>query len=851
MSKANGTLHMIGNAHIDPVWLWTWQEGFQEVLASFRSALDRMREYDDFVFVSSSAAFYEWVENTDPQMFAEIQQRVAEGRWEIVGGWWIQPDCNLPGGESFARQALYGQRYFHEKFGVTARVGYNVDSFGHHGMLPQLLKKSGLDYYVFMRPQPHEKGLPGRLFWWESDDGSRVLAFRLPFEYCTWGKELDKHVRRCASELKEPFNELMCFYGVGNHGGGPTIENIESIGRLDRQEQMPRLIFSSPNRFFASIDEKNLPLPVVHDELQRHASGCYAAHSGIKRWNREGENRLLAAEKWAAIAARVTGQPYPDNFDRAWKNVLFNQFHDILAGTSLPTAYDDALHQHGEAMAIADRALNYAMQSLAWNVEIPQENDVTPIVVFNPHAWQSRTNVELEFGKLPENAASLSGPVLIDDSGRRLPVQIVHLETTSNGRHRLSFIADLPSLGYRTYRLAPGAADEQWPQIEASDFVLDNGRLRLEIDPRSGAIASLRDQLHGVEVFAKDAVGGPDAVGESTAARPVVLEDRSDTWSHNVFRFDDVIGEFELCDVQLVEHGPVKSVIRVRSAYQSSSLVQDFTMYPNLEKIDVHVTVDWREQFKALKLRFPLNLNHMSAVYEVPYGHIERFANGEEDPGQRWLDVSGTSRDSGEGYGLSLLNDGKYSFDVHIREIGLTVLRSPIYAHHIPAEPEPGGQYQFVDQGIQRFTYTLLPHVGGWTTAGTVRRAAELNQRPTALISTYHPHGTLPQCASFVQVDRDNVNVTALKQAEGSDDMILRCYETCRMATIATITLPQWNRTISVRLGPCEIKTFRIPRDADSAVVETNLLETDLVETGLLQTDLLKTDPIKMDVSAE
>src|SRR5512135_3768714 len=168
-------LYMIGNAHIDPVWLWQWQEGFHEVKATFRSALDRMQEYEDFIFSASSAAFYEWVEQSDPQMFAEIQQRVREGRWCLVGGWWIEPDCNIPGGESFARQALYAQRYFKEKFGVAAKVGYAIDSFGHNGMLPQLLKKAGLDYYVFMRPMPFEKGLPSGLFWWEADDGSRLL----------------------------------------------------------------------------------------------------------------------------------------------------------------------------------------------------------------------------------------------------------------------------------------------------------------------------------------------------------------------------------------------------------------------------------------------------------------------------------------------------------------------------------------------------------------------------------------------------------------------------------------------------------------------------------------------------
>src|SRR5215211_2083865 len=232
-------LHMIGNAHIDPVWLWQWQEGFHEVKASFRSALDRMKEFPDFTFVASSAAFYEWVEGSDPVMFAEIQQRVREGRWGIVGGWWVEPDCNIPAGESFVRHGLYAQRYFKEKFGVIARTGFNVDSFGHAGTLPQILKKSGLDYYVFLRPMPHEKGLPSRLFWWQSDDGSRVLAFRIPFEYLSWGKEVETHARRCADEMKEPVDEFLCFYGVGDHGGGPTITNIESIQRLDTDPQFP------------------------------------------------------------------------------------------------------------------------------------------------------------------------------------------------------------------------------------------------------------------------------------------------------------------------------------------------------------------------------------------------------------------------------------------------------------------------------------------------------------------------------------------------------------------------------------------------------------------------------------
>ena len=799
-------LHMIGNAHIDPVWLWQWQEGFHEVKATFRSALDRMKEYDDFVFVASSAAFYEWVEKSDPAMFEEIKQRVREGRWGIVGGWWIEPDCNIPSGESFVRQGLYGQRYFRKKFGVTARVGFNVDSFGHAGTLPQILKKSGISYYTFLRPMPHEKHLPSRLFWWESDDGSRVLAFRIPFEYLSWGKELDQHVRRCAGEMKAPVDEFMCFYGVGNHGGGPTKENIESIYRLNEDPSVPELVFSTPDAFFEAIEAKGLPLPVVHSDLQHHASGCYSAHSGIKRWNRTAENRLLAAEKWSLLAALVVNQPYPSDFDRAWKSVLFNQFHDILAGTSLEAAYDDAQAAYGEAISIADRNLNYATQAFAWNIRIDEAEGVRPIVVFNPHAWPIRVNVELETNRWQPSA------LLVDDNNQPVPFQQVQ-STTITSRVRLSFTADLPALGYRTYRLLPEGGPAQFPAVQASDNVLENDRFRLEFDPDTGYIISLFDKQEQIEVFA-----GP-------AAKPVVIEDLSDTWSHNTFKFDKVIGAFTASRVRLVEHGPAKSVIRVTSSFGSSSLVQDFTTYPDRDQIDVHVTVDWREQLKMLKLRFPIAVHFMTVTREIAYGHIEHFANGEEAPFQSWIDVSGLSRDNNNQYGFSLLNDSKYSMDVNVRDIGLTVLRSPAYAHHIPAELQPDGHYSFIDQGIQRFRYTMLAHSGSWETAGTVKRAAELNQHPVVLAATFHPDGRLPQSASFIDVQPDNIVVTVLKQAEEGDGIIVRAYETSGEQTQGMIRLPMLDRVIEARFAPSEIKTFFIPHDPEKPVVETNLLE--------------------------
>ncbi len=807
---AKNELHMIGNAHIDPVWLWQWQDGFQEVKATFKSALDRMNEYDDFVFVSSSAAFYEWVEQSDPAMFDEIKARVSEGRWEVVGGWWIQPDCNIPGGESFVRQGLYGQRYFREKLGVMAKTGYNVDSFGHNGMLPQILRKSGMDQYVFMRPGPHEKGLPGHVFWWESDDGSRVLTARILFEYCTWGKELDAHVKRCAEQLRAPVNQLMCFYGVGNHGGGPTKENVDSIHRLQQEMDSVQLVMSTPNRYFERL-HKLAPesFPVVHDDLQHHASGCYAAHSGMKRWNRKAESLLLTAEKWSLLADWVVGQPYPDDYSHAWKGVLFNQFHDIMAGTSLEVAYDDARDLYGEAMSIASRGLNLAVQSFSWHIDIPWESDMKPIVVFNPHAWESHVNVEVELGRTPDQA------VLVDDENRAVPLQWVQSLATANGRHRLSFLAQLPSLGYRVYRLRPGANNpsltvksDGW---SASDTKMTSPFYEMEFNPDTGHITRLFDKQSGVDVFDK------------RGAIPVVIEDKSDTWSHGILSYQNEIGQFQAKRVRLLESGPVKASIRVTSEYGLSTLIQDFTMYRELRRIDVHVTVDWRERHKMLKLRFPVNLTHRDLTYEIPYGHIKRPINGEEESGQSWVDVTGLTGETGQSYGLSLVNDGKYSFSMHDKELHLTVLRSPIYAHHDPLVPDEDREYSFMDQGIQRFTYTLLPHQGSFVQGRTVQTAAEVNQRPIAVVETYHA-GRLPQMDSFLTVDKENVLVSVVKRSEDDDAMVIRCHETSGATTAATVHLEHWNREFTATFAPSELKTFRISRDGDS-VQETNLLE--------------------------
>ena len=808
-SDGRPILHLIGNSHIDPVWLWQWPEGYQEVRATFRSALDRMNEYPEFIFTCDSAAYYEWIEEIDPDMFREIQARVAEGRWELVGGWWVEPDCNIPGGESFVRQALVSQRYFLEKFGRIATVGYNVDPFGHNGMLPQLLRRAGMDSYVFMRPGPHEMRLPAPIFWWESPDGSRVLAYRLPHEYCAPREDLGHHLDKSIAQLPERWEEMMAFYGVGNHGGGPTRENLDSIRRLDGAGPMPRLHHSTPARFFETILASGVELPVVREELQHHAVGCYSAHSGIKAWIRRAENGLAQAEAWSAVAASVAGQAYPRaELTRAWKQVLFNEFHDTLGGTAIEPAYVDARDQLGEASAIAARSLNVAIQSISRRIDLPADPGVVPIVVFNAHAWPVRAAVELEYGGLKPTDG------LRDETGTAVAFQqIQSYATVSAWRSRLAFEAEVPALGYRTYFMtadSPLIADSP---LRARDTTLENDNLRLTLDATTGAIASL--------VLRED---GRDVADLADPARPraVVIDDTSDTWGHRRLAYRDEIGAFEASSVELVESGPVRAILRVNSAYGRSTLVEDFVLAAGADAVEHRVILDWREKSKLLKLRFATRVTDPIATYEIPYGAISRPADGDEEPGQRWVDVSGKVARAATA-GLAVLNDAKYAFDVHGPEIGVTAVRSPIYAHHEPTSPKEGIRYQFQDQGVQRFTLCLLPHRGGWSEAGLARAAAVLNQPPTVLIESAHA-GSLPAATSYVAVEPDNLLLGAVKVAEDGDELVVRVVETAGRAAEARVSFPAWTRAFEFAIGPFEVRTFRLPRGEGEAV-EVDLLE--------------------------
>lgn len=814
-------VHLIGNSHIDPVWLWRWQEGFAEIKATFRSALDRMNEFPDFIFTCACACYYKWVEENEPALFEEIRQRVAEGRWVIVGGWWLQPDCNLPSGESFARQALYSQRYFMEKFGRIARTGYNVDSFGHNAMLPQLLLKSGMDSYVMMRPQACEKELPSSVFWWESPDGSRVLTYRIPFEYVT---RCDKegHIKK-VDAVTELSNEqdipLMLFYGVGNHGGGPTIESLYALEELMAARGAEALEYSGPDRYFEELRSSGKSFPIVRDDLQHHASGCYSAMSEIKANNRKAECRLVNAEKMMTVANRLLGLDYRSSgIKNAWEGVLFNQFHDVLCGCSIQEAYDDARELHGHSLYLAADMLNASVQKLSWAIDTStgrevhtskdfdgklweQEQSGAPVVVFNPLSWDVHAHVQI--------SKQVSG--LTDEAGAPLPLQIVRAPQTNGADNWDSlFSAEIPAMGYRVFRAYLEKKFDAQPgsrMLESGKNTLENDWLKLEVDACTGCISSLKDKSNGVEVF------------QSPGAVPVVIDDhKSDTWAHGIFEFRDEIGKFADAEVRLIESGPLRATLRVTSVYGHSTLRQDFTLHRDKPDVDVSVRLNWQEKLKMLKLSFPVGVSGAKPVYEIPYGAFERKADGKECPGQAWVDVTGSLAD-GSQYGLAMANTTKYSYDALGSDLRLTVARSAMFADHYGERDEFA---EYIDQGIQYFNYVLIPHRGAWQQSGIVRRAQELLNPPLVVLETYHK-GALPQVNSFLSVDKDNIVAAALKKAEDGNSLILRCVETFGIGTVAEIDLKFAGVKWSATFGPFEIKTFCI--DGDGLVDEVDLLE--------------------------
>lgn len=824
VATSDRTLYLIGHAHIDPVWLWPWQEGYQESRATFASAIARMAEYPDFVFTCDQVMLLSWVEESDPELFEKIRQRVAEGRWVNVGGWWVEPDCNLAMGESYVRQGLYGQRFLRSRFGRPATVGMNADPFGHSVCLPQILRGQGLSSYTFLRPGPHESDLDPTLFWWEAPDGSRVLAYRIPNEYGSPPGSVDGQIDKSIGAAERQLGDLMVFYGVGDHGGGPTRANIDSIHRYDAMGSFGRLRMSSPANYFDAVRRHGETvlgtLPVRRDDLQHHAPGCYSAHSGIKAWQRRAQHAVLTAERWAVVVACCDGPRYPrTQLEVAWKQVLFNQFHDVLPGSAIESAYGDARDQLGEAVAISKRILTLSHNTLARDIDIAAEAGSQPVVVFNPHPWPVRTDVVMQYSGQARglHVVDVEQKVVLSQPAR------IAATTSDNSRGAVRFRAELPALGYHLFRLRSGPAPEPHPPLtglQVSEWVLENDKVRIEVDPGTGWISSYLDKTTGVDVAAVDG-----------STHTQVSPDGTDTWGHRVVSYAGPGQPMRLHRIVVTERGPLRATVQIRHRWGSSELVEELSLNHDATELQVTASLDWREQAHLLKLRFPTRLTDPEATFDAPFGWLRRPVDGAEEPVQSWVDLSGAV--DGRRAGLTLITSGKHGADVSPGphpSIGLTAVRSPVYAWHDPAILDPEGTYRYQDQGRQSFDYVLAPHSGDWRQTKPARRAALLGAPVRAMQESFHS-GTRAGRDSFVSDGGGAVQISAIKGSEdpagqeGAADLIVRAVETWGVSTRARLELTFLGRVIEEDFTPHQLRTFRVPVNPDSPVVEVDLIE--------------------------
>jgi alpha-mannosidase len=820
------TYQLTGNSHIDAAWLWPWTETVDVVKRTFGTALQLMYEYPEYTYTQSAAAYNEWIADKYPEMNAEIARRIKEGRWEIVGGMWVEPDLNMPDGESLVRQLLVGKRWFKQQYGVDTRIGWNPDSFGYTWQLPQIYKKSGIDYFVTQKMAWCDTNqLPFKFFWWESPDGSKVLTY-FPHDYANDNLNPVRLARDFTIAQKQAAGlpRIMDLYGIGDHGGGPTRAILdEGFHWAAPGHVTPKIEFGTAQSYFTAFEKQIAPnspewnyqsiakgyvpppaipgkvnIPTWKSELYfEYHRGVMTTQANHKRNMREAEVEVLNAEKWASLAWVLAGRAYPGaELTEDWKKVLFNQFHDLAAGSGIGQIYKDAQKDYDVVRWSTNEIDTTALEAVAEKTDTHVNHpDAVPVVVFNSLGWPRSGSVTL---KLQLPGANPSG-VHVEDiaTGKiQMPELISFDPKTGVTEVRIS-VRDIPAFGYKVHRVYSEPLNgPKYHATNARDtgdsLVIENANLSATVNKQTGCITSLFDKRSNTEALATGACGNQlqffkdtpkdyDAwnVDPGTLEVPPMIIDHPDS-------------------VELMGTNTPLPKIRVTRHRQDSKFLQTININPGSDMVDIDNEIDWHESHILLKAAFPLAASGPFATYEIPYGTIDRATTRNnsweqaqfEVAAMRWADLSGPGPD-GKQHGLSILNQSKYGYDAVGNVLRLTLLRSPKW---------PDAE---ADMGHHHFHYALYPHAGTWKEALTVRHGYEYNYPLTAVVTTAHP-GSLPASHSFASVSPENVVLTAVKKAEDANGLIFRVYEWAGKETMAE---------------------FHVPPGATGATV-TNLMET-------------------------
>ena len=741
-SRLNGfTSFLVGHAHIDMNWLWPYEETVETCRRTFSSVDKLMDEFPEFIFSQSQAAVYQIMEELHPDIFRTIQRRVKEGRWDVTASTWVENDLNMASGESLVRQTTCALNYIEDRLGVTPRVCWCPDTFGHPWTYPQILRKCGLNYYYAHRCSRQEKE---HLMWWEGQDGSRVLVFD---EGETYNNSIAPELVRYFPKMLRNFGlpAHLVVFGVGDHGGGPTRRDLANVALLNQQKRFPRFRHVRGHEFFEAVQDCPR-IPVVCDELNFTFEGCYTTHADIKWMSRRGESMLHETEVLASLASTL-GTKYPSgSLEKIWRKVLFNQFHDLLDGSAIHAAYDHSRRIFKDASKACARIAAQS-EPILLDAKATRRGP-RHVTIFNPLGWERTETVSV-----PRREESTGATVVDNASGRPIPAQVQEAE--------ILFTARVPALGTAGYRIvqerksksqrpdpdAPRAVTSSRP---GQSHVLENRYFRLTVSAASGTVTSLFDKRLNRELVSPSE---PANLLQVCNEKPHGMS----AWTIGpISRTENLLDGAES---QLAYQGSVKAAIRVERSFSKSHLKQDIVIHRDLPRIDFVTEIDWQEvggpqaDSPMLKVAFPWAHSSPTCIREIPFGHKASPSNGREIPSLTFLELPG------EGFGIALLNDCKYGHDAKGNTVRLTLLRAAY-------DPDP-----LPDIGRHSFTYSVFPHPGDWREAETWKRGHELNS-PLRIID-----GASSRRKSWVSVDAPGVDLSAVKGADDGKGLVVRLVE--------------------------------------------------------------------------
>ncbi len=785
-------VHVVGHAHIDMNWMWDWEDTVHVIGRDFKTMTDLLERYPDLTFCHPQTATYQVAETHFPELFEKIKHFINKGQWQNVAGTWVEGDLNMAAGEASARQMLYAKRYAQHHFGEEVKICWEPDTFGHPANMPQICKEAGIEHYYFMRCGKNEP-----VFWWEGMDGSRVLAINSIYTKPLRPEDVVADTIEVAS--KYTIQDMLLVIGVGDHGGGPTVEDYHRAHRMNEAPTMPTIQFGSVPDYYELVKKEGDKLPVVRGELNYIFDGCYTTQNDIKYHNRKCETKLVDAEVASVLAQPYHGYP---NLNKAWEHTLFNQFHDILDGSGIQCTYDYSDALATEAENLADHETTEALRALASRVETKQEG--LAMMVFNPMGWERTDIVDVEL--VPGNYQRMKA---VSCDGIEVPVQIVG--------NRAYFVAsNVPALGYKTFYLKEGLCDSALA-VNQECWEIENAFYTISFDPESGCFERFLDKRNGKEVFKRlDPAWTKPYYSNEFQVLWEIPHPMSSWTIGGICREDHLIRGAKL---EWGAIGPVFADLHITHHPARSVLSQTIRVYHELERIDFFTRLDWREvadyetDAPMLKVAFTPNLNTARAVYEIPFGIQERIANGREVPALQWMDLSDDT------YGVCLLNDSKYGHDTQGNTMRLTLCRTGY-------DPDPRS-----DIGIWECAYGLVPHEGNWKDARAYQKGYDFNHPFRGLvIRDQARESELPEKQGFLQLDASHIIVSALKKAEEGEGLIVRLYEIHGESTTVNVTLsniykevqrvtimeqekegiPIKNNQIQVKFRPHEIITLRL-----------------------------------------